>query len=191
RIVFLDEPTGGVDALSRREFWRLIDHLAGSGVTVLVKTHYLDEAEHCNRVAIIHAGRLAALGTTSELKALFADRPIVEVPAGSPPGAGGAAARHAAVGGEDQRFRHGRARGVETRDRRRHAADRDQARAIRHSRRRHRAGPAIARGRLPRGRGTRGASMNMLEPFSLLHDTQRVDVTVVVERFISAGGVRR
>jgi ABC-2 type transport system ATP-binding protein len=84
RIVFLDEPTGGVDALSRREFWRLIDHLAGSGVTVLVTTHYLDEAEHCNRVAIIHAGRLAAIGTTSELKALFADRTIVEVRAGSP-----------------------------------------------------------------------------------------------------------
>ena len=84
RIVFLDEPTGGVDALSRREFWRLIDHLAGSGVTVLVTTHYLDEAEHCNRVAIIHAGRLAAIGTTSELKALFTDRTIVEVRAGSP-----------------------------------------------------------------------------------------------------------
>jgi ABC-2 type transport system ATP-binding protein len=84
RIVFLDEPTGGVDALSRREFWRLIDHLAASGVTVLVTTHYLDEAEHCNRVAIIHAGRLAALGTTSELKALFVDRTIIEVRAGSP-----------------------------------------------------------------------------------------------------------
>jgi ABC-2 type transport system ATP-binding protein len=84
RIVFLDEPTGGVDALSRREFWRLIDHLAASGVTVLVTTHYLDEAEHCNRVAIIHAGRLAAIGTTSELKALFTDRTIVEVRAGSP-----------------------------------------------------------------------------------------------------------
>ena len=84
RIVFLDEPTGGVDALSRREFWRLIDRLAGAGVTVLVTTHYLDEAEHCNRVAIIHAGRLAALGTTSELKRLFADRTIVEIHAGNP-----------------------------------------------------------------------------------------------------------
>jgi ABC-2 type transport system ATP-binding protein len=84
RIVFLDEPTGGVDALSRREFWQLIDRLASEGVTVLVTTHYLDEAEHCNRIAIIHAGRLAALGTTSELKQLFAGRTIVEIHAGNP-----------------------------------------------------------------------------------------------------------
>jgi ABC-2 type transport system ATP-binding protein len=78
-IVFLDEPTGGVDPLSRRQFWRLIDELARSGVTVLVTTHYLDEAEHCHRIAIIQAGRLAALGTVSELKGIFAGRPIVEV----------------------------------------------------------------------------------------------------------------
>ena len=80
-IVFLDEPTGGVDPLSRREFWSLIDHLSGSGVTVLVTTHYLDEAEHCHRVAIIHGGRLAAMGTPDELKRVFADRTIVEVQA--------------------------------------------------------------------------------------------------------------
>src|ERR1041384_4562663 len=84
RIVFLDEPTGGGDALSRRAFWRLIDRLAGDGVTVLVTTHYLDEAEHCNRVAIIHAGKLAALGTTAELKRLFVDRTILEIHAGNP-----------------------------------------------------------------------------------------------------------
>ncbi len=78
-IVFLDEPTGGVDPVSRREFWRLIDDLSAAGTTVLVTTHYLDEAERCDRVAIIHAGRLAALGTTAELKATFATRPIVEV----------------------------------------------------------------------------------------------------------------
>jgi len=60
-IVFLDEPTGGVDPLSRRQFWNLIDQLSASGVTVLVTTHYLDEAEHCHRIAIIHAGRLAAI----------------------------------------------------------------------------------------------------------------------------------
>ena len=78
-ILFLDEPTGGVDPLSRRQFWRLIDALAQAGVTVLVTTHYLDEAERCNRVALIHAGRLAALGTTAEVKRVFADRPIVEI----------------------------------------------------------------------------------------------------------------
>jgi ABC-2 type transport system ATP-binding protein len=78
-IVFLDEPTGGVDPISRRQFWRLIDQLSRSGVTVLVTTHYLDEAEYCHRIALIHAGKLAALGTTTELKRVFADRPIVEV----------------------------------------------------------------------------------------------------------------
>jgi ABC-2 type transport system ATP-binding protein len=78
-ILFLDEPTGGVDPLSRRQFWRLIDTLAEQGVTVLVTTHYLDEAERCHRVALIHAGRLAALGTPSEVKGIFKGRPIVEV----------------------------------------------------------------------------------------------------------------
>ena len=78
-IVFLDEPTGGVDPLSRRQFWRLIDDLSRAGVAVLVTTHYLDEAEHCHRIAIIQAGRLAAHGTVKELKSIFASRPIVEV----------------------------------------------------------------------------------------------------------------
>ncbi len=83
-IVFLDEPTGGVDPLSRREFWSLIDRLSASGVTVLVTTHYLDEAEHCHRLAIIHGGRLAAIGTADELKRVFAGRTIVEVHAANP-----------------------------------------------------------------------------------------------------------
>ena len=78
-IVFLDEPTGGVDPLSRRRFWRLIESLAASGVAVLVTTHYLDEAEHCQRIAIIQAGKLAAHGTVDELKAIFKSRPILEV----------------------------------------------------------------------------------------------------------------
>jgi ABC-2 type transport system ATP-binding protein len=84
RIVFLDEPTGGVDPLSRRRFWDLIGGLSQLGVTVLVTTHYLDEAEHCHRIAIIQAGRLAALGTARELKRVFADRPIVEIHASQP-----------------------------------------------------------------------------------------------------------
>ena len=83
-IVFLDEPTGGVDPLSRRRFWRLINDLASNGTTVLVTTHYLDEAENCHRIAIIHGGRLAALGTVPELKQIFADRPILEVRADQP-----------------------------------------------------------------------------------------------------------
>jgi ABC-2 type transport system ATP-binding protein len=78
-ILFLDEPTGGVDPLSRRQFWRLIDALSQSGVTVLVTTHYLDEAERCHRVALIHAGRLAAIGTTTEVKRIFEGRPILEI----------------------------------------------------------------------------------------------------------------
>jgi drug efflux transport system ATP-binding protein len=77
-IVFLDEPTGGVDPVSRRQFWALIDALARGGTTVLVTTHYLDEAEHCTRIAVISAGRLAALGTTDELRGVFAERQIVE-----------------------------------------------------------------------------------------------------------------
>ncbi len=83
-IVFLDEPTGGVDPLSRRRFWDLIGELSRRGVTVLVTTHYLDEAEHCHRIAIIHAGKLAALGTATELKQVFASRPILEVHAAEP-----------------------------------------------------------------------------------------------------------
>lgn len=83
-IVFLDEPTGGVDPVSRRQFWRLIDRLSEQGTTVLVTTHYLDEAEHCHRIAVMNAGRLAAMGTTTELKQTFAGRPIVEVIAPDP-----------------------------------------------------------------------------------------------------------
>jgi ABC-2 type transport system ATP-binding protein len=83
-ILFLDEPTGGVDPLSRRQFWRLIDTLSEAKVTVLVTTHYLDEAERCHRVALIHAGRLAAIGSVPEVKTIFASRPIVEVRAARP-----------------------------------------------------------------------------------------------------------
>jgi ABC-2 type transport system ATP-binding protein len=83
-IVFLDEPTGGVDPVSRRRFWDLIDRISRAGVTVLVTTHYLDEAEHCHRLAIISAGRLAALGSPVELKGIFRDRPIIEIQAANP-----------------------------------------------------------------------------------------------------------
>ena len=67
-IVFLDEPTGGVDPLSRRRFWRLIDDLARGGTTVLVTTHYLDEAEYCRRISIMVNGAIAAMGTPAEVR---------------------------------------------------------------------------------------------------------------------------
>jgi ABC-2 type transport system ATP-binding protein len=79
RVLFLDEPTGGVDPISRRRFWHLIDEMAGQGVTVIVTTHYMDEAEHCDRIAFMHAGRLVALGSISELKKVFAGRLLLEV----------------------------------------------------------------------------------------------------------------
>jgi ABC-2 type transport system ATP-binding protein len=79
RVVFLDEPTSGVDPISRRRFWRLIDEMAAGGVTVFVTTHYLDEAEYCHRLALIHAGRLVALGTVSELKSVFGGDAVLEV----------------------------------------------------------------------------------------------------------------
>ena len=79
RVLFLDEPTGGVDPLSRRRFWNLIDSMAGEGVTIIVTTHYLDEAERCDRIALMHAGRLVALGSVAELKEVFAGRALLEV----------------------------------------------------------------------------------------------------------------
>jgi ABC-2 type transport system ATP-binding protein len=79
RVVFLDEPTSGVDPISRRRFWRLIDDMAAEGITVFVTTHYLDEAEYCHRLAFIHAGRLVALGTVSELKSVFAGNAVLEI----------------------------------------------------------------------------------------------------------------
>ncbi len=67
-ILFLDEPTSGVEPTSRRRFWELIHTLAAEGVTVLVSTHYMDEAEYCDRAALINQGRLVAIGSPSELK---------------------------------------------------------------------------------------------------------------------------
>lgn len=67
-ILFLDEPTSGVDPISRRQFWELIHRMAAEGVTVFVSTHYMDEAEYCNRVVLVNRGRLVAQGTPTELK---------------------------------------------------------------------------------------------------------------------------
>jgi ABC-2 type transport system ATP-binding protein len=78
-VVFLDEPTGGVDPEARRTFWDLIDDLSAEGVTVFVTTHYMDEAERCHRVALMHAGRLLALDTIPRLKTVFASGSVLEV----------------------------------------------------------------------------------------------------------------
>ena len=78
-LVFLDEPTAGVDPVSRREFWELIYNLARGGTTVFVTTHYMDEAEHCQRVGFINAGRLVALGSPSELKATQMHGQVLEI----------------------------------------------------------------------------------------------------------------
>ena len=67
-IVFLDEPTSGVDPVSRRQFWELIHQMVGEGVTVFVTTHYMDEAEYCNRLVLLDRGRIVAMGTPTELK---------------------------------------------------------------------------------------------------------------------------
>jgi ABC-2 type transport system ATP-binding protein len=67
-ILFLDEPTSGVDPIARRSFWDLIYQLSGDGHTVFVSTHYMDEAEYCHRLALMYRGRMIALGTPSELK---------------------------------------------------------------------------------------------------------------------------
>jgi ABC-2 type transport system ATP-binding protein len=79
QIVFLDEPTGGVDPVTRRQFWDLIYDAAQSGITVFVTTHYMDEAEYCNRVSIMVDGRIAELDTPENLKKAFGAKNMDEV----------------------------------------------------------------------------------------------------------------
>ena len=68
KVVFLDEPTGGVDPVTRRQFWELIYEATSKGITVFVTTHYMDEAEYCNRVSIMVDGRIEALDSPKNLK---------------------------------------------------------------------------------------------------------------------------
>jgi len=79
KIVFLDEPTGGVDPVTRRKFWDLIYEAASNGITVFVTTHYMDEAEYCNRVSIMDAGKIEALDTPAKLKEMYNARNMDEV----------------------------------------------------------------------------------------------------------------
>jgi ABC-2 type transport system ATP-binding protein len=78
-IVFLDEPTGGVDPVTRREFWNMIYEAADRGTTIFVTTHYMDEAEYCNRVSIMVDGRIEALNTPSQLKKTYGAASMDEV----------------------------------------------------------------------------------------------------------------
>ena len=78
-VIFLDEPTSGVDPISRRQFWDLIYELAGKGVTVFVTTHYMDEAEYCDRIALIYRGELIAMGTPAALKTEKMQEDVIEV----------------------------------------------------------------------------------------------------------------
>lgn len=78
-IVFLDEPTSGVDPISRRQFWDLIYEMSGQGVTVFVTTHYMDEAEYCDRLGLIYRGELIALGTPEVLKTQLMREDVLEV----------------------------------------------------------------------------------------------------------------
>lgn len=79
KILFLDEPTSGVDPVSRRNFWELINLLSEQGVTILVTTHYLDEAEYCNNIILINAGEIIANGSPKELKNQHINYPILEI----------------------------------------------------------------------------------------------------------------
>ncbi len=83
-IIFLDEPTSGVDPLSRRAFWDLIYSLSERGVTIFVTTHYMEEAEYCDRLGLIYRGALIALGTPAELKTSIMQETVLEVVCDNP-----------------------------------------------------------------------------------------------------------
>jgi len=79
RIVFLDEPTGGVDPVTRRQFWEMIYETASRGITVFVTTHYMDEAEYCDRISIMNEGKIVALDTPANLKKQYNASSVEEV----------------------------------------------------------------------------------------------------------------
>lgn len=78
-IIFLDEPTSGVDPISRRNFWRLIYAMSREGKTIFVTTHYMDEAEYCDRLALIYRGKIIAEGTPTTLKQEYMERDVLEI----------------------------------------------------------------------------------------------------------------
>jgi ABC-2 type transport system ATP-binding protein len=80
-LLFLDEPTSGVDPLSRRNFWNLIHEMARSGTTIFVTTHYMDEADYCDRLALIYRGKIIAEGTPNQLRREYMSRDVLEIDA--------------------------------------------------------------------------------------------------------------
>lgn len=80
-IIFLDEPTSGVDPVSRRSFWKLIYGMSKTGVTIFVTTHYMDEADYCDKLALIYRGRIIAEGTPNELKQEYMKKDVLEIEA--------------------------------------------------------------------------------------------------------------
>jgi len=83
-ILFLDEPTSGVDPIARRDFWTLIRDLSAAGHTIFVSTHYMDEAEHCHRLALMYRGKVIALGAPAELKKQLTSRHILQLDSSDP-----------------------------------------------------------------------------------------------------------
>lgn len=79
QIVFLDEPTSGTDPLSRKNFWQIIQNLAEKGISIFVTTHFLEEAEYCNKISMIDTGKIVATGNPRALKNIYSKRPIFEV----------------------------------------------------------------------------------------------------------------
>ncbi len=97
QMVFLDEPTAGVDPVSRRQFWDLIDRFSEEGTTIMVTTHYMDEAEHCDRLAFIYGGRIIARGTPEEIKQEQMPGGVLEIRTDRPIDALGVVEAHPAV----------------------------------------------------------------------------------------------
>ncbi len=83
-VIFLDEPTSGVDPISRRRFWDLIYEMAGRGTTIFVTTHYMDEAEYCDRIAMIYRGALIAMGSPAALKEETVREDVLDVKCSRP-----------------------------------------------------------------------------------------------------------
>ena len=154
KVLFLDEPTNGVDPVSRRDFWRILYQLLREKVTIFVSTAYLDEAERCNRLGLIHRGRLLACGTPDEVKQLMRGT-ILEIRAAEPRRAA-AVLRRAMAGDVGGPVRRPRARGQPRRRTRRGTERADVLAEAGLGIRRHPADRAVAGRRVRLGAGGAG-----------------------------------